>query len=206
MKPSETEIQTIKTTASEWAKDRLADVSTVIIDVESTGLLRQDPDTEIAQISVIDTQGRSLLSMLLKPNKPMNETVIDIHKITNEQVINQPTFFQVAKIISFVLNNKHVVSWNMDFDWKLIMHMYKKYEIEPPKIAGASCAMDRYSEWAGEWSEKRKGFKWQKLPNFTGKVSHDAFVDCENALKAIEKMTGSFDPSKVSAEEIDLDF
>jgi len=206
MKPPELEVQTIKTAASEWAKERLIDVNTVIIDVESTGLLHQDPDTEIAQISVIDTQGRSLLSMLLKPNKPMGETVINIHKITNEQVINQPTFFQVAKIISFILNNKHVVSWNMDFDWKLIMHMFKKYEINPPKIAGASCAMDRYSEWSGEWSVKRGAFKWQKLPNFTGRVSHDALVDCENALLAIRKMSGDFNSKDIEADEIDLNF
>jgi len=200
------EQQKIKEAASQWAKDRLADDSTVIIDIESTGLLNQDPDTEIAQISIINVKGRPLFSMLLKPNKPMGEVVMDIHKITNDEVFNQPVFPQIAKIISFILQDKHVVSWNMDFDWKLLMHMFKKYEIIPPKIGGASCAMDRYSEWCGEWNEKRKGFKWQKLPNFTGRVSHDALVDCENALKAIEKMAGSFNPEEITADEISLDF
>ena len=206
MKPSEVEVQTIKTAASEWAKERLADDSTIILDIESTGLLHQDPDTEIAQISLINIKGRSLFSMLIKPNKPMGEIVIDIHKITNDDVFNQPVFPQIAKIISYILQDKHVVSWNMDFDWKLLMHMFKKYKITPPKIGGASCAMDRYSEWAGEWSEKRKGFKWQKLPNFTGKVSHDAFVDCENALLAMRKMSGEFNPKDIEADQIDLDF
>ena len=91
----------------------------------------------------------------------MSDTVIDIHKITNEQVINQPLFPQVAKIITFVLKDKHVISWNMDFDWKLLIHMLKKYEIPLPKIAGASCAMDKYSEFSGEWNVKRDGFRWQ---------------------------------------------
>jgi hypothetical protein len=31
-------------------------------------------------------------------------------------------------------------------------------------------------------------------------------VDCKNTLRVMEKMAGSFDPSEVSAEEIDLDF
>jgi hypothetical protein len=37
-------------------------------------------------------------------------------------------------------------------------------------------------------------------------VSHDALVDCENALKAIEKMAGAFDEGKLTSEDIDLDF
>jgi len=206
MKPTNEEFQDYKAKATEWAQERLADSSTVIIDLESTGLLHQDPDTEIAQICIVDTQGRQLLSMLLKPASPMGETVIGIHKITNEQVMSQPTFPQIAKMISFVLKDKHVVSWNMDFDYKLLTHMFKKYKQEPPKIKGASCAMDKYSEWAGEWSVKKSGFKWQKLPNFLGETSHDAYNDCRNALKAMSKMAGEFKDEDVTVDMIDLDF
>ena len=206
MKPTNEEFQDYKTKAVEWAKERLSDPNTVIIDLESTGLLHQDPDTEIVQIAIIDTKGRQLLSMLLKPSQPMSDTVIDIHKIANEQVINQPLFPQVAKIITFVLKDKHVISWNMDFDWKLLIHMLKKYEIPLPKIAGASCAMDKYSEFSGEWNVKRDGFRWQKLPNFIGEESHDAYNDCRNALKAMQKMAGEFDSSTLTADDIDLNF
>lgn len=206
MKPTYQDLQTLKQKNSEWAKERLADDSTVIIDVESTGLLHQDPDTEIVQICIINNKGRTLLSMLLKPSTPMGSHVIDIHKITNDEVYHQPLFPQVAKMLAFVLKDKHVISWNMDFDWKLLMHMFKKYEQDVPKIAGASCAMDKYSEWAGEWSARKSGFKWQKLPNFTGDPSHDAYYDCQNALKAMQKMSGEFKDSDVTADMIDLDF
>jgi DNA polymerase III alpha subunit (gram-positive type) len=77
MKPTNEEFQDYKTKAVEWAKERLSDPNTVIIDLESTGLLHQDPDTEIAQVCLIDTKGRQLLSMLLKPSQPMSDTVID---------------------------------------------------------------------------------------------------------------------------------
>ena len=200
------EQQKIKEAASQWAKERLADDITVIIDIESTGLLNQDPDTEIAQISIINVKGRPLFSMLLKPNKPMGEVVMDIHKISNDDVFNQPVFPQVAKMISFILKGKHIVCYNADFDIKLLWHMFKKYEQELPKIAGSSCCMDRYSEWCGEWSVKKKGYKWQKLPALGYGMSHDALTDCQSTLKVMEKMAGSFDTSKVSAEEIDLDF
>ena len=206
MKPTADRLSEIKASSKQWAQERLADENTVILDLESTGLLHQDPETEIAQVCLMNIHGRPLFSMLVKPNQPMNETVIGIHKITNEQVINQPMFPQVAKMISFILRDKHVVAWNMDFDWRLLVHMFKKYDLEKPEVAGLSCAMDRYSEWAGEWSPKKDGFKWQKLPNFTGSESHDAFNDCENALKAMQKMAGLFNEEELTADDISLDF
>jgi len=206
MKPTLEQLAEYKENAKQWAAERLADSNTVILDLESTGLLREDPETEIAQVCITDTQGRQLLSMLVKPNKPMEDRVIAIHNITNEQVINQPTFFQIAKMVSFVLKEKHVVAWNLEFDWTLLVHMFKKYKFEKPAVAGLSCAMDKYSEWAGEWNTKKDGFRWQKLPNFIGDASHDAYIDCRNALTAMRKMTGCFEEEKLSAEDIDLNF
>ena len=154
MKPTTEELKEFKEKAEMWAQDRLADPATVIVDTETTGLPSKDPDTEIVQLSITDNKGKPLFSMLLKPNKKMGNEVIAIHGITNEQIQHQPMFHQVAKIIEFVLKDKHVVCWNADFDVKLLWSLFKKYEKDLPKIAGASCAMDRYSEWVGEWSEK----------------------------------------------------
>jgi len=206
MKPTTETLKEYKDAACQWAQERLADANTVILDLESTGLLREDPETEIAQICILDIHGRPLFSMLIKPSQPMSEKVMDIHKIRNEQVINQPIFPQVARIISFVLKDKHLVAWNADFDVSLLWHMFKKYKIEVPKTAGMSCAMDKYSEWSGEWSSKKDGFRWQKLPNFIGEESHDAFNDCRNALKAMQKMAGVFKEEMLDADDISLDF
>lgn len=206
MKPTDTELKSFKEKAKQWAQERLSDPSTVIIDTESTGLLRENPDTEVVQICILDLKERPLFSMLIKPCQPMDDRVIEIHKITNEQVRDQPIFPQIAKIISFILKDKHLVAWNAEFDISLLWHMFKKYGIDRPKIAGASCAMDRYSEWAGEWSTKKDGFKWQKLPNFTGDAAHDALTDCRNALKAMQKMAGEFREEELTANDISLDF
>lgn len=206
MKPTQEQLDQAKQRATDWATERLADESTVIIDLESTGLLHQDPETEIVQICILNIQGRPLLSMMLKPSQPMKEEVINIHKISNEQIYHQPVFPQVAKMIAFVLKEKHVVSFNADFDWKLLIHMFKKYEQDVPKISGVSCCMDRYSEWCGEWNKKRDGFKWQRLPNFLGIHTHDAQNDCLNTLKVMQKMAGEFKEEELNAEDISLDF
>jgi DNA polymerase-3 subunit epsilon len=206
MKPTDTELKEIKEKAAEWAKERLADANTVICDTETTGLPSKDPDTEICQLSITDTKGKPLFSMLLKPNKPLSEEVIGIHGISNEQVFNQPMFAQVAKMIAFVLENKHVVCYNSAFDVKLLWSLFKKYELPTPKVTGISCAMEQYSQWCGEWAEKKQDFKWQRLPNLSGLPAHDAYSDCISTLKVMEKMASKFDPAAVEAEEISLDF
>lgn len=179
----------------------------MILDVETTGILSKDPNTEIVQLSVINTAGRPVLTMMLKPDRPMGEEVQAVHGITNDMVQDKPFFLQVAKVISAYLEGKHVVAYNADFDIALLMHMFDKYKEPRPKIAGASCAMDQYSAWVGEPSKKNPGeFKWQKLPNLSGMSSHDALSDCVSTLKVIQKMAGLFDDATENADLIDLDF
>jgi len=206
MTTSDQSIQTKKAAAKEWATQRLADPNTVIIDIESTGILRQDPNVEIVQICAINTAGRPILTMMLKPDRPMSAEVQGIHGITNEMVQDKPFFLQVAKIIAKYLEGKHVIAYNADFDIALLVHMFQKYKEAVPKFAGASCAMDQYSAWVGEWSAKKNDVKWQKLPNLSGMPNHDALSDCVSTLKVMQKMAGLFDDAAENADLIELDF
>ena len=184
----------------------MADPNTVIIDIESTGILRQDPNTEIVQICAINTAGRPILTMMLKPDRPMSAEVQGIHGITNEMVQDKPFFLQVAKVIAKYLEGKHVIAYNADFDIALLAHMFQKYDEPTPKFSGASCAMDQYSAWVGEWSTRKNDVKWQKLPNLSGMASHDALSDCLSTLKVLQKMAGLFDDVAENADLIELDF
>jgi DNA polymerase-3 subunit epsilon len=206
MKPTEAVFAKYKEDASKWAQERLADPMTVIVDTETTGLPSKDPDTEICQLSITDVKGRPLFSMLLKPSKPMSDEVIAIHQISNEQVLNQPIFPQVSKMIEFVLREKHIVCFNSGFDVKLLWSLFKKYEQPVPKVAGISCAMEKYSEWVGEWNQKREAIKWQRLPNLSGMPSHDAYSDCVSTIKVLELVAGEIDHSQITEDEISLDF
>ena len=178
----------------------------MILDVETTGILSKDPNTEIVQLSIINTAGRPVLNMMLKPDRPMDAQVQAIHGITNEMVQDKPFFLQVAKVISAYLEGKHIVAYNADFDIALVMHMFDKYKEARPKIAGASCCMDQYSAWVGDWSVKKNDVKWQKLPNLSGLPSHDALSDCLSTLKVMQKMAGLFDEATENADLIDIDF
>jgi DNA polymerase III epsilon subunit-like protein len=206
VKPTELEFKELKRKSSEWAKERLADTKTVVIDCETTGILRNDPTTEIVQLTVTNTAMRPLFSMLIKPAQPMSDQLVGIHGISNDMVSESPVFPQVAKLISFVLENKHVVAYNADFDIALLVHLYKKYNMAVPKFSGASCCMDRYSEWRGEWNESKGGVRWQKLPNLSGLPAHDALADCISTVRIMDLMAKGLDLAALSSDEISLDF
>lgn len=206
MKPTAKELDQHKQNAILWAQERLSDASTVVLDTETTGLPSKDPDVEICQVALTDIKGRPLFAMLVKPNKPMSDEVICIHGITNEQVQHQPIFPQISAMLSFVLKDKHLVCWNSDFDVKLLWSLFKKYNQPVPAISGASCAMDKYSEWVGEWNVKKDGFKWQRLPNLSGLPAHDAFSDCISTVKAMEMMANNINAKDIDANDIDLNF
>jgi DNA polymerase-3 subunit epsilon len=206
VKPTDQEFSEFKRKASLWAQERLNDSKTVIVDCETTGILSKDPTTEVVQLAVTNTAGKPLFCMLLKPAQPMSEEVTGIHLISNEMVYDCPTFPQVAKLIAFILEGKHVVAYNADFDIALLVHLFKKYKVDVPKFAGASCCMDKYSEWKGEWNASKEGIRWQKLPNLSGLPAHDALSDCISTVKVMELMAANKNLAEVSAEEISLDF
>jgi DNA polymerase-3 subunit epsilon len=206
VKPTELEFKELKRKASEWAKERLADTKTVVIDCETTGILRNDPTTEIVQLTVTNTAMRPLFSMLIKPAQPMSDQLVGIHGISNDMVSESPVFPQVAKLISFILDGKHVVAYNADFDIALLVHLYKKYNMVVPKFSGASCCMDRYSEWKGEWNESKDSVRWQKLPNLSGMPAHDALADCISTVRIMDLMAKGLDLATLSSDEISLDF
>ncbi len=206
MKPTELEFKELKRKSSEWAKERLADTKTVVIDCETTGILRNDPTTEIVQLTVTNTAMRPLFSMLIKPAQPMSDQLVGIHGISNDMVSESPVFPQVAKLISFILDGKHVVAYNADFDIALLVHLYKKYNMAVPKFSGVSCCMDRYSEWKGEWNESKGSVRWQKLPNLSGMPAHDALADCISTVRIMDLMAKGLDLAALSSDEISLDF
>lgn len=206
MKPTELQFKEFRVKASEWALQRLNDSDTVILDLETTGLLDKDPDTEICQISIINMIGKPVFGMMVQSAKPPGKEAANIHGITMDQLKDQPTFKEIAPLLSKILKGKHIVCYNSGFDVKLLWHMYRKYNLDVPKVAQVSCAMEKYSEFKGEWNEKKGGLKWHKLPKLAAGEAHDSLVDCASTLKLIKLIAGNRSLEEVEVDEISLDF
>lgn len=203
-RPTEEDIVQVKADSKKWCKERLTDTNTLIVDTETTGILSKDPDTEICQISIINIEGKPVFSALVKPNSTMGKEALEKHGITPEMVEHSPTFPEIAPLLSKIIEGRHLVAYNAAFDIHLITHLFGKYKIDLPDFE-ASCAMEAYSHWNGEWMSSKGDWKWHKLPQLAYGQAHDALTDCMSTLLLMKKMIGDFtdEPNPV---DISLDF
>ncbi len=201
--PETTEL-TRKEEVAQWAKERLSDPKTLIVDVETTGLLNQDPKTEVVSISLINAQGRPVLSALVNPGRPIPMASQKIHGIDDRMVKDLPPWYVIGDIVAGVIHGKHLVAFNAGFDIHMIVTLFQRYEMEIPEFE-VSCAMEQYAKYVGDWSTAKGDYKWQKLPKLAFGQAHDSLVDCQSTLLLMQKMAGdnSNDPTP---DDVSLDF
>ena len=202
--PTEQEQLKKKEEMETWAKERLADPNTLIVDVETTGLPSRDPTTEVVSIAMINNKGRVVLAGLVNPKRPIPLEAQKVHGIDDRMVKDAPPFKVLGNLIAGIMEGKHIVCFNANFDVHLLVTLFQRYDIEIPDFE-VSCAMEAYSAFVGDWAKSKSDYKWQKLPKLAFGKAHDALVDCESTRLLLQKMTGDFstDPNP---NDIDLSF
>lgn len=75
-----------------------------VFDLETTGLqITKDRIVQIAIIKILPDGSKKDLNLVVNPEMPIPQEVIDIHGITNERALQAPTFKQLApEIITFI--------------------------------------------------------------------------------------------------------
>jgi DNA polymerase III epsilon subunit-like protein len=137
---------------SEWARAMLDNPRAYIIDTETTGLGKQD---EIVQVALIDMQGRTVHESLVRPTIPVPYPVTRIHGITNEMLIDAPSFAQLYVRLSATLAAATLIAYNMEFDWRMLTQSAGKYGLPLWRSVTTHCAMRQYAAL--------RGGRWQKL-------------------------------------------
>ena len=193
-----------KEEAIAWAKSRLADKNTLIVDVETTGLLTKDPKTEIVSISILNTDGKVVFASLVNPGRPIPMEAQKVHGIDNLMVADAPPWSIVGNFIAAVIEGKHLVAYNAGFDVHLMVTLFQRYNIDIGDF-DVSCAMENYSQFVGDWSRAKGDWKWQKLPKLAFGKAHDSFVDTMSTLLLMRKMAGDLS-DEPKTDDINLDF
>ncbi len=92
-----------------------------IIDIETTGL---SPDKEkITEIAIYVHDGKKIIDefiSLVNPEKPIPYFITRLTGITNEMVENAPRFYEIAKKIIELTENRIFVAHNAEFDYGFI--------------------------------------------------------------------------------------
>src|SRR5688572_13974151 len=88
----------------------------VILDTETTGL----EDGEIVQIAIVNHRREILLDTFVKPVNPIPRGAQAIHGISNEMVVNAPSWASVRDQVISLITGQNVVIYNATYDRKMM--------------------------------------------------------------------------------------
>ncbi len=168
-----------------WARSFLETPGNIILDTETTGL---ESDAEIVQLAAINARGETLINTLVNPACSIPAEVTAIHHITNEMVQTAPMWIDVYPQLQEIVRGKLVVTYNADFDMRMIRQSGRRFGYLPDLAADAiECAMKVYAIYYGRWSSYSHSYRWQPLRG----GDHTALGDCLATLKLIKDMAAT---------------
>jgi DNA polymerase III subunit epsilon len=102
--------------------DRLADLSYVVVDVETTGGRSQGSDriTEIAAVVIEGGEISRVYETLVNPQRPIPPMITAITNITWDMVKRAPTFRDIVADVADALRGHVFVAHNAGFDWRFV--------------------------------------------------------------------------------------
>ena len=119
-----------------------------------------------------------MFDSLVKPKNQISEEAYNIHGISENMVLNAPTWPEVFPEVMKVLKDKLILIYNDEFDRQMIYNSCYLWGIEQPKLH-TECVMRTYSYY---YELER----WGSLQNASGDyVNHRSLSDCFSTLKVI---------------------
>jgi DNA polymerase III subunit epsilon len=153
-----------------------------ILDTETTGL--ENP--EVIELAVITLDGEMIINQRFNPITPISTGATDIHGMTNAGLSTMPEWEIGNKCFERILYFRKILIYNFPFDYQAIDGTYNLHGIPFPGFGG-ECVMRWYSQYIGEWDNRRRSYRWQKLPG----GDHSALGDCIATLEVIKSMSQS---------------
>lgn len=178
-----------------WAKDLLAASNFLVLDLETTD--KNPLVAEPVQISLIKSDGKTLMNMLVKPKGEINAEAIAIHGITLEKIgEGAPDFEDVYPMLKSLMDGQTIVVYNVGFDRAVLQETCKRLGLEEINTDDSKwqCAMLQYAQFAGDWNPLRRAYRWQKLSDACSffkieiKDAHDAAADTRMTLAMVKAM------------------
>jgi DNA polymerase-3 subunit epsilon len=105
--------------------------SICFIDLETTGLdIDKDRIVEISICKLYPNGEKEVKTRRINPEIPISQEATDLHGITNEMVINEPTFKKVAKGLLSLIENCDIVGYNINlYDAPLLYNEFNRVDI-----------------------------------------------------------------------------
>ena len=157
-------------------------LNAVVFDIETTGLNARWH--EIVSFAAKSPDGSSAVDTYIMPKRPddllkvgqSGKSAHDINGIHPDDLLGSPTFQEAYPQIRKVLEGKHWICWNSDFDVNFIDIVCDKRGVDRIPRTGVTCAMKLLSPLAGQRGQRRgriesvavsdkasDKYRWQKL-------------------------------------------
>lgn len=181
-----------------------------VMDTETTGT---GPHDEVVEVAVISATGDTIFHSLVRPSRSIPAQATSIHGISSDDVRTAPTISEVATDLLHALNEKFVMAYNADFDFRLLNQSLEgaglvsvlRRRSRPWDAANcphgaevavdSACVMRMYAAWHGEWDSFHKSYTYQKLTKAVadfgldyGGEAHGALADARAALAVLRHM------------------
>lgn len=174
----------------------------LVMHAHTTGL-NENFDDEIVEIAIVNNNEKVLLNTLVKPQKNISDSAIQIHKITNKTVKNSPIFLDIYNDLKSILCNKKVYIYNASFLLNILKSTLNINKLELIDF-DAKCVMNLFSNNIfKEYNDYFGNFNFQtlltaytyyykndefKLLNGYGDRTYRALNDCLMTSKIIKKI------------------
>jgi DNA polymerase III subunit epsilon len=136
------------------------DLKPVFIDTETTGIDRQ---AEIIEISIIDHDGQTLFTSLVRPGQPVPAEAEAIHGISTDMVQKAPPWLTLWPTIRGLLLGRVLAFYNADFDLRMMQQSHARYRQPWRDNFTTVDVMKVFADFRGEWDPNRRSMRYFKL-------------------------------------------
>lgn len=160
----------------------------LFLDTETTGT---GPDGRVVEITILAPDGRVLFNSLINPEVPIPAAASAVHGITADLVRNAPPWPEIDAQVAALLNGHTVVTYNAEFDRRMIGQTRQVYRL-PPQRAAWYCLMKGYAFYHGDLHPIHQTYSYQKLVDAMAQMqltwpenlpAHRAAADVEAARR-----------------------
>ena len=117
----------------------------LILDPETTGM----SGAEVIEVSVINTQGETLLDTLVKPlTTQMNPYAQRVHNISMAMLKDAPSWPEILPELDRMAAHSTILAWNASFDAKMLEQSSEVWGLAHPRWLFV-CAMRLYAKKRG---------------------------------------------------------
>lgn len=155
----------------------------VILSTKSSGFSIKD---ELIELTILNKKGEILFNSLFNPNKELHYHIVGSSGITDNMVQKAPYFKDKFKDLQDILRNKLIISFNIEFDQRMIYQTAHNQKIDSNKVKELFtnvCSLnDLYKSLSGDNNNLKRLDQICLKEHISFKTTYRTLENCQMSL------------------------